>query len=276
MSRLPKHIQPLLAQPNKREKREHAILKFLAEKGPMNKYGICKGVMKQLRESEPTLIYAVDNLREQDYIIMDHEAPGTRGKDGKSKYYDLTERGVMRLVQLTCWVEGYDRLQGPVRKIAEKYPGKIPTILPLWPELLKAGLEVPSVFDLMKLCGYWADPRAPLAALSDESHHDASVRYSADYLIDRIVHEPMDWVFWLNRLKPSKNTADPNAQWLIRIKKNPILLEKVAQLAIARSKRDLDRIDQVLRLIGFKDHVEIVAQLQAMLNTAKIPESLKN
>jgi hypothetical protein len=120
--------------------RKLAILRLLAEKGPLNKYNIIKHLPAKFG-SRPIILEEVESLEKRHLIQVHHVNSHARGTEGVSKYYDLTLTGLV-------WVIGglagrRDRRQ--LDRFAEKYrdlkeeDARL-TILDLWPNIKAAGI----------------------------------------------------------------------------------------------------------------------------------------
>jgi DNA-binding PadR family transcriptional regulator len=131
---------------NPEEDRTMEILLLLAQKGPLNKYGICK-VLVPKYGSEPTILYAVRDLTEEKRgigaaIRVAKTERGARGPKGTSNYYDLTPSGLAHLLNAIAW-----DLKNPGRDffdffghLAAKYLDLFPEIFNLWPAFVDAGI----------------------------------------------------------------------------------------------------------------------------------------
>ena len=121
--------------------RDHAVLRLLAEKDPLNKYRILKYLPAKFG-SRPTILESIQRLEKDHLIRVHHIQTHARGMEGVSKYYDLTLLGLV-------WVIGaltMDRDRRLLDKLAVKYQhleqdGMRFSIFDLWPNIKAAGIQ---------------------------------------------------------------------------------------------------------------------------------------
>ncbi len=125
----------------KRLRRYVRILRLIAETDkPLNKNQIWTILKPEKIGSEPTILYAIEDLRK--WNMLELVKTETRVRGGKTfNYYILTKLGLSNLV--TSSIEA--RLVGflnnkTFRQLAEKYRKEL-AIFSLWPVFIDAGLE---------------------------------------------------------------------------------------------------------------------------------------
>jgi hypothetical protein len=117
------------------EKRTLAILRAFCERGPINKYGLCRWIGAEWG-SEPTILYTVRDLEAYDYVEVVRTDKDARGGQ-PSKYYDVSLTGLAKIIsRLTDDAEDLDLLD----RMAKKYKTKIPQVFELWPLFRKSGI----------------------------------------------------------------------------------------------------------------------------------------
>ena len=131
------------------EEKAYAILRLLAEEGPLNKYQIGGRIPLWGRT---VLLHATDECYNLQLIGVEREEKDARGR-GPSQYYDLALRGIGFLL---CRLPG-GFVDSPTRgrrqsvmlfsKLASKLSDSM--LFELWPEIKQAGLE-DLAFDRMK------------------------------------------------------------------------------------------------------------------------------
>ena len=117
------------------EKRTLAILRALCEHGPLNKYGICKWIGAEWG-SEPTILYAVRDLEEDEYVEVVRIDQDARGGQ-PSKYYNVSLLGLAKVISRLKDEPGDHSL---LDHIANNYKTKLPQVFEHWPFLRKSGI----------------------------------------------------------------------------------------------------------------------------------------
>jgi len=123
----------------------HDILVLLANKGPLNKFHICREL--KTHASEPTILYAVRDLEANGRVEAVKTDRNARGPTGQSKYYDLTAKGLRTLINPILPTKGKhlkSKLalqESSFRNLAKKYRDFMPEIFNYWPTFLKIGAE---------------------------------------------------------------------------------------------------------------------------------------
>jgi DNA-binding PadR family transcriptional regulator len=133
-----RYVSQSLKETRKVRSRHLAVLKVLADEGPLNKYGICKELVPS-EASEPTILYRIDNMEQQGLVRVVKTIKKVRGSK-PSKYYDVSLAGLLLLVR----PEGRERDKNKIelaRRLAAKYADLMPHILDLWPAFREAGVE---------------------------------------------------------------------------------------------------------------------------------------
>jgi DNA-binding PadR family transcriptional regulator len=122
-----------LATGASKDQRISKILELLAEKGPLNKYWICKSLQKLA--AEPTILSDVNDLEAHDFIKITNTKQHVRGSK-PSRYYDLTSSGVLRLLA-----------ELSIPKVRMKRPVTVSHLAVKYSELLPEGFRVWNAFE---------------------------------------------------------------------------------------------------------------------------------
>jgi DNA-binding PadR family transcriptional regulator len=117
------------------------ILLLLAKEGPLNKYHIWKGLARLGLGTEPTILTSIKRIEYARCIEVKRTEKNPRGPK-PSRYFDLTMLGLAELVtSLGILKLKPSDMNSLHRQLAEKYRDLIPDMFPLWPEIVKAGIE---------------------------------------------------------------------------------------------------------------------------------------
>lgn len=175
------------------------ILRLLAEKGPLNTYRICEHFVQGKAGSEPTILYAVRDLREMHCIRaarIDNKSRGVK----PSEHYDLTLAGLLVLIKSLLDNEGGHRF---LEHLATKYRNLMPSVFDVWAAIRDAGIADLAFRRLQHLC-------------------DAA-------LLDLGSAEPTDWPTDLIR-EDIDTFFDPGEKrWLEGVMTNKTLRERVKE-----------------------------------------------
>jgi DNA-binding PadR family transcriptional regulator len=123
------------------------VLRLLARRGPLNKYGICRDLVPK-EASEPTILYLVDEMEQDGLIKVVNTIKKVRGSK-PSKYYDLALHGLAGLVVHLGETESDRQF---LSHLARKYRDLMPSIFDAWPAILQGGVEDVAVERLDLLC----------------------------------------------------------------------------------------------------------------------------
>lgn len=245
-------------------KRQIRILMLLTQKGPLNKYHICKELMPA-HGTEPTILQAVSDLERQKLIDVIHVDEDARGSK-PSKHYDLSLQGLL------AFMEGV--LRGPnassrMRHLAEKYHNLLPGLFDLWPSIVQTGIEELACRKLeavhsVAFLDIWDYPE--MVPDSDEL-----AEYVEDFLLGSYLEQ------------------DVHKQWMELLGKDKVLRYAVNIAALNRTARLVQELTRSLQLMPYEEieltpearlmFIGLDAQLQTLATTTRriygIPEDVR-
>ncbi len=225
---------PLFRYPPK-QKREARILLLLAKTGPLNKYHIWKQLAPQKKETEPTILQAIQDLDKRGDIRVVDIKEKVRGPK-PSKYFDLSFHGLMTLIMLTSQTDlGIKDFDSFSAQLANKYHELEPSFKPifeLWPAVIQAGVQDLAWFRLVLLCG--ATLRNPI------TWEESKLRGFMGYPTSR----PIDFF-----LDPFGYTSQERDRWLSAVRKNDILRQAMTDSLQRRVQDYSNQINNMLEML---------------------------
>lgn len=222
------------------------ILRRLAEKGPLNKFRICKELSgkRELDCSPNSVLYAMLDLEKNGWIKVDH-TEASRGVDKVSNYYDLSPRGLGRLISHLNPAKSsaiFDRL-------AEKYRNLLPGIFDMWPLLNQIGagelarIRIVDISPIITLpsSDELADPTKIIESYGTRNP-EALTRYFIDEATDTF-WDPGGHLF----TEAAIRTADA---WAATLTKNEALKKKAMGVILRRETARIRSRSQQIKNLG--------------------------
>ena len=190
------------------------VLRLLARKGPLNKYGICRDLVPK-EASEPTILYLVAEMEQDGLIKVVNTVKKVRGSK-PSKYYDLALHGLAGLVVHHSGETESDRRF--LSHLANKYRDLMPSIFDAWPAILQSGVEDVAAQRLDLLCSIllsgWPTRQALHAESTVLEKDGALAEDGVDLFLD-----PLDCSLDLEDGRPPAATE----RWLEAVRNNSSL-----------------------------------------------------
>jgi hypothetical protein len=206
-----------------------AIVRVLADNGPLNAYQICQRLKEQ--GSRPTILYPMLGLARARFlrvVRVDKEARGPQ----PSVYYDLDLPGLAKLVSEADLGDPPDlfRCRRLEPTILPKYYNLLPHVFDLWPAFREAGLEGHMWNSFVWFCYSLADEwENPKTRPSDEKGLDDYRRTALAYFF---VAEPIfqERLFVFHELKTDEGAMTCLEAFRRSTKLRPVMTGELSRM----------------------------------------------
>jgi len=222
-----------------------AVLRWLAEEGPINKYRVSEALSRRLHVSMNTILYAVLDVEKRGLIRIDHSKPA-RGLSGFSNYYDLSLAGLLYLIShiRDLGLTGDTDRNNLFRHLAVKYHSLIPGVFDLWHACLEAGGEDEAIQRLFLFCkSLWL---AIERGMDDVGAEAIAKENSAEFFLDPFL---IRQAFFQDIEMMALQFKGIDESWIEIVRKNERLRKRTAAAIVSEVERFVSRANSVLKAL---------------------------